>query len=502
MLNDSIPRSWLTVQLGDIVEYGKAEKCEFSDVSHETWVLELEDIEKGSSKIIKRLDASERPFKSTKNKFTKGDVLYGKLRPYLSKVVLADDDGVCSTEIVPLNSEPFVDNRYLFYWLKCQTFLNYAKEVSYGVNMPRLGTKDGLSAPFILPPLSEQKVISDKLDTFLAGLEKTKDRLKTVLDTLKSFRQSVLAAAVSGKLIGKRVVKKLNLNNCVDILNGSRAPISAAKRQDIQGDIPYYGATGVIDYLNDFTHDGRFLLVGEDGANLLSKSKDLAFIASGKIWVNNHAHVLKEKSGFSLDFIKVAINSLDLSPWVTGSAQPKLTKKSLGTLPIPDFSYEEQMQIVHRVGEAFLLADGIENKVLKGLDRVNSLTESILSKAFCGELTSSWRSSNHDLTTGERSAEALLERIKEERKLLKKSKNKRKLRRARAKPIENSKKVESKSVLGVILKQEKILPQQLFDELKDVSSLQEILSEVSDLLKRNKIKELNFNSEKYWAIKE
>ena len=200
MAQSKFPHEWLQVQLGDVVSYGKTQKCELSEVTDDTWVLELEDIEKESSRIISRKTATERPFKSTKNRFKRGNVLYGKLRPYLNKVVVADTDGVCTTEIIPLDSEPFVLNRYLFHWLKTRDFLNYVNDVSYGVNMPRLGTKDGVAAPFVLAPLAEQKVIADKLDTLLAQVENTKARLERIPQILKRFRQSVLAAAVSGRL--------------------------------------------------------------------------------------------------------------------------------------------------------------------------------------------------------------------------------------------------------------------------------------------------------------
>ncbi|EAC1961386.1 hypothetical protein D9G24_13535 [Escherichia coli] len=197
--------------------------------------------------------------------------------------------------------------------------------------------------------------------------------------------------------------------------NGARKPVSSVVREGIKGIYPYYGATGIVDYLNDFTHEGRFLLVGEDGANLLSKSKKLAYIINGKSWVNNHAHVLKEKDNNLLDFIQLAINSLDISQWVSGSAQPKLTKKSLLTLPIPVFTLEEQTIIVRRVEQLFAYADTIEKQVNNALARVNNLTQSILAKAFRGELTAQWRAENPELISGENSAAALLEKIKAER---------------------------------------------------------------------------------------
>lgn len=152
IVGNLFPEGWAVTELGNVVDYGCTQKVELKDVDSDTWVLELEDIEKGTSKLLQRLNASERAFKSTKNKFEIGDVLYGKLRPYLNKVIVADEDGVCTTEIIPLNAEPNVSNLYLFHWLKSKYFIDYVNEVSYGVNMPRLGTKDAIAAPLVIPP--------------------------------------------------------------------------------------------------------------------------------------------------------------------------------------------------------------------------------------------------------------------------------------------------------------------------------------------------------------
>jgi type I restriction enzyme, S subunit len=99
----SLPQGWIWSTLGEVADYGKTIKVEPSEIKPGEWVLELEDIEKGSSKLIQRADNLETQSKSTKNRFKKGDVLYGKLRPYLNKVLLADIEGVCSTEIIPVS---------------------------------------------------------------------------------------------------------------------------------------------------------------------------------------------------------------------------------------------------------------------------------------------------------------------------------------------------------------------------------------------------------------
>lgn len=196
----NLPVSWINVQLGDVVEYGNTSKVEPTEIAEDSWILELEDIEKTSSKLIQRVLFSERQSKSTKNKFEKNDVLYGKLRPYLDKVVIATEPGYCTTEIIPIKPGKYLDNRFLFYGLKRKEFIDYVSEVSHGLNMPRLGTKQGQAAPFVLAPLNEQIRIADKLDSMLAKVDAAKARLEKIPTLLKRFRQSVLAAATSGEL--------------------------------------------------------------------------------------------------------------------------------------------------------------------------------------------------------------------------------------------------------------------------------------------------------------
>ena len=195
-----LPTTWLSLKLGDVVAYGKTEKVEPEEIAPDTWVLELEDLEKDTTKVLQHLTFAERQSKSTKNKFNAGDVLYGKLRPYLNKVTFADRPGVCTTEIVPIKPNEAVHGRYLFHWLRHPAFLTYVTEVSHGVNMPRLGTDAGRDAPFVLAPKAEQKRVADKLDTVLTRVDAVNTRLARVAPLLKRFRQSVLAAATSGRL--------------------------------------------------------------------------------------------------------------------------------------------------------------------------------------------------------------------------------------------------------------------------------------------------------------
>lgn len=195
-----LPPTWARVRLGDVVAYGDTNKVEPTDIPAAAWTLELEDIEKDTSRLIERVRYADRRSKSTKNRFRRGDVLYGKLRPYLNKVLIADCDGYCTTEIVPIRPTETVDGRYLFYWLKHPKFLEYVTGVSHGLNMPRLGTDAGRNAPFILAPIADQHRVAAALDLLFGRLGRCQKRLDIVRPLLKRFREAVLDAAVSGRL--------------------------------------------------------------------------------------------------------------------------------------------------------------------------------------------------------------------------------------------------------------------------------------------------------------
>jgi type I restriction enzyme S subunit len=169
-----IPATWVWCTIGEVTSYGYTVKAEFNDVSSSTWVLELEDIEKGTSEVMAKMRARERRFRSSKNRFSPGQVLYGKLRPYLDKVVLADEGGVCTTEIMPILAFDGLDPGYLRVFLKSPKFKSYATNSTHGMNLPRLGTQAARDARIPLPPLEEQKRIVAKVDELM----RLCDRLK------------------------------------------------------------------------------------------------------------------------------------------------------------------------------------------------------------------------------------------------------------------------------------------------------------------------------------
>ena len=189
-----LPKSWARSSLGEVARYGISGKIYSNkEVFANTWVLDLEDIEKGSSRLIERVLSSSRPFQSSKTRFNKGDVLFGKLRPYLNKVLVADTDGVCTTEIVPVRGYCGMVPEYISLVLKSPLTMKRVDRLMYGMKMPRLGTNDALALNFPLPPLIEQHRIVAKVDELMALC----DRLEATQMERESRRDRLVASSLN-----------------------------------------------------------------------------------------------------------------------------------------------------------------------------------------------------------------------------------------------------------------------------------------------------------------
>ena len=180
------------------------------------------------------------------------------------------------------------------------------------------------------------------------------------------------------------------ITNIGDLLinrDGERKPVSSAIRsKQVNKIYDYYGAAGVIDKVDDYIFDERLLLIGEDGANLLSRSKDNAFFAEGKYWVNNHAHVLDATDKFILDYVAIVINAMKLDDYVTGSAQPKLSQDNLNKIPIYLPPLEEQKRILVEINRLFDLIYKLELGKADLQTAIKQTKSKILDLAIHGKL--------------------------------------------------------------------------------------------------------------------
>ena len=164
-----IPNSWVWARLGAIVDFSKSQTISSSMLDMDSWILDLEDIEKDSGRLLQKKRMKELLSKSDKHLFYKGNVLYSKLRPYLNKVIVADEDGACTTEILAFDFG-HIYNKYAQAYLMSPFFVDYANSDSYGIKMPRLGSKRGNNALFPLPPLKEQQRIVAQIEKLFKQL--------------------------------------------------------------------------------------------------------------------------------------------------------------------------------------------------------------------------------------------------------------------------------------------------------------------------------------------
>lgn len=188
----SLPQGWDWARLHSFSDYNGRPNIDPSEIAEDAWLLDLEDIEKETSRLICRARYFQRESKSTKSTFKEGDVLYGKLRPYLDKVLVADSAGVCTTEIVPIVPSKAVIPEFLRWLLKRPDFLSHVNTLTYGVKMPRLGTEDAIHSVHPIPPVNEQHRIVAKIDVLMARC----DELEKLRTAQQRARLTVHAAAI------------------------------------------------------------------------------------------------------------------------------------------------------------------------------------------------------------------------------------------------------------------------------------------------------------------
>lgn len=202
-----IPENWVWCRLGEICNYGSSKKIEPNKIEDDVWSLDLEDIEKNTSRIIEKVRYKDRKSTSTKNLFLKNQVLYSKLRPNLDKVIVADENGVCTTEIVTIDFYIDFNSYFLKYYFKSNYFINYVVGCTKGMKMPRVGTEEVRSTFFPLPPLEIQERIVSKLDELMQFCDHLENSVKESQKLNEQLLQQVLREALQPK--AKEVVLPL-----------------------------------------------------------------------------------------------------------------------------------------------------------------------------------------------------------------------------------------------------------------------------------------------------
>lgn len=347
---------------------------------------------------------------------------------------------------VAVLSAPCLSASFFRYALEDQNFQIQILENAKGTAQKGIYLKKLRELILLIPPLAEQKVIAEKLDSLLAQVDNTKARLERIPEILKRFRQSVLAAAVSGKLTEEwrdspdlSEWKTTKIGEIVQQIEAGKnlQCIEVPPQGDEHGIIKISAVTwGVYDEEQSKTLPDKELFVESRriaiGDFLISRANTIELLGNPVI-----VHKVTKNLMLSDKVLRLVMPEND-KPWVsiflrskrgrveiesrsTGNqmSMRNIGQKALLDIDLPKPPTNEQTEIVRRVEELFAFADRIEHAAQAALSRVNNLTQSILAKAFRGELTADWRAANPELIRGENSAEALLARIQAERAKLK-----------------------------------------------------------------------------------
>ncbi len=387
--------------------------------------------------------------KSAGGLFQPGDVLYGRMRPYLNKVHLANQRGACSAEFIVLPPGPAVNGQFLAYLIHQRSFVSFASAQSSG-DRPRVDFEGIAAFKFGLPPLLEQGRIVSRIEELFSEINEGERALERVGHLVERYRQSVLKAAVTGELTrewrgprqticGQRLEalilsahrehtlhasragfgaeartqsheKRLaryeppvaakagrpgwlpaswawvTVAHVAECLDYARVPVSAKEREQRIGDIPYFGANGQVGFIDQHLFDEPLILVVED-ETFTGRTKPFSYLVSGKCWVNNHAHVLRPTSAINVRFLNAVLMHYPFIPLTTGTtARRKLTQKALMAAPLAIPPMDEQLAIVDLLDSQLSGIESTSGEAVRARPHATALRQSILKAAFSGQL--------------------------------------------------------------------------------------------------------------------
>lgn len=256
----------------------------------------------------------------------KGDILLSVRAP-VGALNIATQEICIGRGLAAIRVHEEINEDYLFYVL---SQISIGLTGNAGAIFNSINKTQIENIEFLLPPLAEQERIVAKLDAAFAEIDKSIKIIDKNISSYSNLLSGIMREVLNNDLYKWEIKKLPSLSANLD---SKRIPITKSKR--VAGNIPYYGASGIVDYVEEFLFDDDLLLISEDGANLLMRSHPIAFSIVGKSWVNNHAHVLKFKNLQLQEWVELYLNSINLSPYISGMAQPKLNQKKLNGIPIP-----------------------------------------------------------------------------------------------------------------------------------------------------------------------
>jgi len=371
--------------------------CNYVDVYYNDYITSDLDLMKATASVVEigKFILREGDILITKDSESWDDIA---VPAYVSSDF---NDALCGYHLAQIRPNTALsDGEYLF-WSFCAHDINDQFRVAAtGVTRYGLGKYWIDNSLFLVPPKDEQRAIAALLDRETGRIDTLIEKKMRQIELLQEKRAALISHAVTkgldpdvrmkdsglewlGEVPEEWEVKRLRF--LFQFLDNYRIPVAGEDRAAMAKMYPYYGASGIIDYVDDYIFDESLILVAEDGANLLSRSTPLAFIATGKYWVNNHAHILRPING-QLLFWEGVLQTYDYSPLITGAAQPKLTKENLGSILLPSPPIDEQRTIAAFLDRETERIDTLTIKVRESISKLREYRTALISAAVTGKI--------------------------------------------------------------------------------------------------------------------
>lgn len=397
-----VPENWVWVRLGSLADVKGGKRLPkgttFSENITKHPYIRVTDFNAIGVSLegLKYID--EDVYEKISRYTISSDDIYVSIAGSIGKVGIIPSciDGANLTEnAAKITNIKGINQKYLCLFLKSEFAQYQMQSATIATTQAKLALFRIESLTFPLPPLSEQQRIVERIEELFAKLDEAKERLQEVADSFAVRKAAILHKAFTGELtkqwrrengVSDESWEEKKLSEITENQDSKRIPLSKSQRDNMNRIYDYYGASGIIDKVDDYIFEGKKLLIGEDGANLVTRSKDIAFIADGKYWVNNHAHILDVKDTVLLMYLCHYINNMDLIPYVTGSAQPKLTQAKMNNIKIFLPTLSEQHEIVRLIDDLLARERAAQQAAEQALASIDLMKKSILARAFRGEL--------------------------------------------------------------------------------------------------------------------
>jgi len=405
-----IPEHWETNKIKNLFEFSKGLNITKKDLT-ETGIpvisygqihAKFNDGIHIKDELIRHTDKTKA---KTNSKVSKGDFIFADTSEdldgcgnsiYINKEMLLYG----GYHDVILKSKINRDNTYLAYLFQSKKWRSQIKSKVSGVKVYSINQSILKECYIILPNTDEQEQIAKYLDKQTTKIDQTVTKNKKLITLLKEKRTTLINQTVTKGLnpdapmkesgiewIGK-IPEHWNLSKIkheLKFLDYKRIPLSAEERSNLEKKYDYYGASGIIDKVDDYIFEGTYILIGEDGANLLYRNLPLAFLAKGKFWVNNHAHILDVKKG-NITYFMYLLEQVDYTNYITGSAQPKLSADNLKNIQIIKPPVEEQKNISEYLDEKIGKINQTIQKIEKNIELLEEYKDSLIHHVVTGKI--------------------------------------------------------------------------------------------------------------------